>query len=358
MNIEADAPMEGTPLIRPSTTDHPLYDQVVEACRTVFDPEIPVNIYDLGLVYTVEITPENDVTVAMTLTAPGLPGRRRDAGLGGRGDHADPRRAPRRRRAGLGAAVGHGHDVRRGAARARLHVSACRRCGAGGMVAHAGKSGRCPRARGPVAAFPAIVVVLTGDLVALVQAARPTSSTTADGARSRRRRARDVDRRSGSGAAVHPLSRRRLAVPRPRPCVRAARRPDPAGTPRRARPRRSTPGSRSASGPGRCPRPPISTSPRARRSSFPGAGSTTWSTRAVHDRLGGPTGGRRCLAAIFALADEISRNWTPGQAKVFPGSSWPGSGRTRRRWRASSTSPSRPSPVISRAAATGRSPRP
>ncbi len=65
--------MEGAPLIRPSTTDHPLYEQVVEACRTVFDPEIPVNIYDLGLVYTIEINSENDVEVLMTLTAPGCP---------------------------------------------------------------------------------------------------------------------------------------------------------------------------------------------------------------------------------------------------------------------------------------------
>ena len=66
-------PMEGEPLIKPSTTDHPLYDAVVEACRTVFDPEIPVNIYDLGLVYTIEINEENDVDVKMTLTAPGCP---------------------------------------------------------------------------------------------------------------------------------------------------------------------------------------------------------------------------------------------------------------------------------------------
>ncbi len=73
MQIDTDAPMEGTPLIRPSTTDHPLYDQVVEACRTVFDPEIPVNIFDLGLVYTIEITDESDVNVAMSLTAPGCP---------------------------------------------------------------------------------------------------------------------------------------------------------------------------------------------------------------------------------------------------------------------------------------------
>ena len=73
MTIETDAPVEGTPLIRPSTTDHPLYDEVVAACRTVYDPEIPVNIYDLGLVYTVDISPENDVAIAMTLTAPGCP---------------------------------------------------------------------------------------------------------------------------------------------------------------------------------------------------------------------------------------------------------------------------------------------
>ena len=65
--------VEGAPLIKPSTTDHPLYDSVVEACRTVFDPEIPVNIYDLGLVYTIEISPENEVEILMTLTAPGCP---------------------------------------------------------------------------------------------------------------------------------------------------------------------------------------------------------------------------------------------------------------------------------------------
>ena len=65
--------IEGAPLIKPSTTDHPLYDSVVEACRSVFDPEIPVNIYDLGLVYTIDISPENEVEILMTLTAPGCP---------------------------------------------------------------------------------------------------------------------------------------------------------------------------------------------------------------------------------------------------------------------------------------------
>lgn len=71
--MNADAPMEGQPLIKPSTTDHPLYEDIVGACRTVHDPEIPVNIYDLGLVYTIDITPENDVDIMMTLTAPGCP---------------------------------------------------------------------------------------------------------------------------------------------------------------------------------------------------------------------------------------------------------------------------------------------
>ncbi len=68
-----DTPLEGTPLIAPSSTDHPLYDAVVEACKTVYDPEIPVNIYDLGLVYTILISDENEVNITMTLTAPGCP---------------------------------------------------------------------------------------------------------------------------------------------------------------------------------------------------------------------------------------------------------------------------------------------
>lgn len=50
-----------------------LHAQVIEALRTVFDPEIPVNIYDLGLVYDIAIDSENRVTVRMTLTAPGCP---------------------------------------------------------------------------------------------------------------------------------------------------------------------------------------------------------------------------------------------------------------------------------------------
>ena len=65
--------MEGAPLIAPSSTEHALYDAVVEACKTVYDPEIPVNIYDLGLIYTIAINDQNEVNVTMTLTAPGCP---------------------------------------------------------------------------------------------------------------------------------------------------------------------------------------------------------------------------------------------------------------------------------------------
>jgi FeS assembly SUF system protein len=67
------SPLEGTPLIKPSSTEHPLHENIVEACRSVYDPEIPVNIFDLGLIYTIEITAQNEVTVIMTLTAPGCP---------------------------------------------------------------------------------------------------------------------------------------------------------------------------------------------------------------------------------------------------------------------------------------------
>ena len=71
--LAAASPSEGHPLIEPSTPDHPLYESVVEACRTVYDPEIPVNIFDLGLIYTIDISPENEVRIVMTLTAPGCP---------------------------------------------------------------------------------------------------------------------------------------------------------------------------------------------------------------------------------------------------------------------------------------------
>jgi FeS assembly SUF system protein len=50
-----------------------LYEDVIEALKDIYDPEIPVNIYDLGLIYDVEITPERHALVKMTLTTPNCP---------------------------------------------------------------------------------------------------------------------------------------------------------------------------------------------------------------------------------------------------------------------------------------------
>lgn len=51
----------------------PLEERVVDVLKTCFDPEIPVNIYDLGLIYEVRVEEGNDVYVKMTLTSPACP---------------------------------------------------------------------------------------------------------------------------------------------------------------------------------------------------------------------------------------------------------------------------------------------
>jgi len=50
-----------------------IYDAVIVALKEIYDPEIPVNIYDLGLIYGVDVTPANHVVVTMTLTTPNCP---------------------------------------------------------------------------------------------------------------------------------------------------------------------------------------------------------------------------------------------------------------------------------------------
>ncbi len=56
-----------------NSADGALAQRVVEALRSVYDPEIPVNIYDLGLIYVVHIDEHSVVNVQMTLTAPACP---------------------------------------------------------------------------------------------------------------------------------------------------------------------------------------------------------------------------------------------------------------------------------------------
>jgi len=50
-----------------------LEEEIVKMLKTVYDPEIPVNIYDLGLIYDVDIDDDKNVIITMTLTAPGCP---------------------------------------------------------------------------------------------------------------------------------------------------------------------------------------------------------------------------------------------------------------------------------------------
>lgn len=50
-----------------------LKDKIVDAVKTIYDPEIPVNIYDLGLIYDIEPDADNNIHINMTLTAPACP---------------------------------------------------------------------------------------------------------------------------------------------------------------------------------------------------------------------------------------------------------------------------------------------
>ncbi len=54
-------------------TNEELNDAVIAALKTVFDPEIPVNIYDLGLIYDIKVDEKQHVAIQMTLTSPGCP---------------------------------------------------------------------------------------------------------------------------------------------------------------------------------------------------------------------------------------------------------------------------------------------
>lgn len=65
---ELTAPLEST-----STTSENLRDQIVTALKTVYDPEIPVDVYELGLIYEINVFPVNNVYIRMTLTSPSCP---------------------------------------------------------------------------------------------------------------------------------------------------------------------------------------------------------------------------------------------------------------------------------------------
>jgi len=58
--------------VQPFTAED-LKEDVIEMLKTIFDPEIPVNIYELGLIYEIDVSDSGNVDIQMTLTAPGCP---------------------------------------------------------------------------------------------------------------------------------------------------------------------------------------------------------------------------------------------------------------------------------------------
>lgn len=71
-NTEIEVP-DTIPHHKQELPDDDLYDRIVESLREIYDPEIPVNIYDLGLIYHLEVQEDDRVDVLMTLTAPNCP---------------------------------------------------------------------------------------------------------------------------------------------------------------------------------------------------------------------------------------------------------------------------------------------
>jgi len=69
--VETSAASAGSPLT-PEELEA-LGNELIAALKTVYDPEIPVDIYELGLIYKVDVADNKDVTIDMTLTAPGCP---------------------------------------------------------------------------------------------------------------------------------------------------------------------------------------------------------------------------------------------------------------------------------------------
>jgi len=61
------------PAVAPGEVGGDLYERVIDALKEIYDPEIPVNIYDLGLIYGVDISDDGHVAVTMTLTTPHCP---------------------------------------------------------------------------------------------------------------------------------------------------------------------------------------------------------------------------------------------------------------------------------------------
>jgi FeS assembly SUF system protein len=71
MDATTPAPAQTAPLSQGELDV--LTDKLIDQLKTVYDPEIPVDIYELGLIYKVDVSDDKDVVIDMTLTAPGCP---------------------------------------------------------------------------------------------------------------------------------------------------------------------------------------------------------------------------------------------------------------------------------------------
>ena len=70
--VHFNAATQQSPATAPLPDDAPLHDRIIAVLRTIYDPELPVNIYDLGLIYDIDISGDA-VNVRMTLTSPNCP---------------------------------------------------------------------------------------------------------------------------------------------------------------------------------------------------------------------------------------------------------------------------------------------
>jgi len=71
-NSDLEAGINSSPILNPIQKSI-ITSEVIEAIRTVYDPEIPVNVYDLGLIYDVDVQDDGTVDITMTLTSPMCP---------------------------------------------------------------------------------------------------------------------------------------------------------------------------------------------------------------------------------------------------------------------------------------------
>lgn len=94
-------------------TKFEIEEKIVSMLKTVFDPEIPVNVYDLGLIYKIDVSDQGEASIDMTLTAPQLSGSRLHHGRCAPEGGIHRRRNLRHHQSRLRTRVGQGHDERR-----------------------------------------------------------------------------------------------------------------------------------------------------------------------------------------------------------------------------------------------------